>query len=61
NQDLLYEQQGQNITALELIEKDNTNSCSSYRYTLQQIEEFFASDNGQVEEHILDDRVFADL
>ena len=23
------------------------NSCSSYRYTPQQIEEFFASDNGQ--------------
>ena len=34
-----------------------TNSCSSYRYTPQQIEEFFASDNGQVEEHHLEESI----
>ena len=36
---------------------DITNSCSTYRYTPQQIEAFFASDNGQVEEHALGDSI----
>ena len=34
-----------------------TNSYSSYRYTPKQIEEFFASDNGQVEEHFFEDSI----
>ena len=34
-----------------------TNSCSSYRYTTQQIEEHFASNNGQEEEHTLEDSI----
>src|SRR6476646_2066310 len=32
-------------------------SCSTYRYTPQQIEEFFASDNGQVEEHTVEESI----
>ena len=36
---------------------DITNSCSSYRYTTQQIEEHFASNNGQEEEHTLEDSI----
>ena len=35
----------------------SSNSCSGYRYTPQQIEEFFASDNGQGEEHTLEDSI----
>jgi len=34
-----------------------TNSCSSYRYTPQQIEEFFASDNEQMKEHFLEESI----
>lgn len=32
-------------------------SCSMYRYTPQQIEQFFASDNGQEEDHNLDESI----
>ena len=35
----------------------SSNFCSSYRYNLEQIEEFFASDNGQVENHTLEDSI----
>src|SRR3954447_21563715 len=39
--------------------KDNEDSkfCSSYRYNLEQIEEFFDSENGQVENHTLEDSI----
>ena len=57
NQDLACEKQEQNVIALEFMGKDNTNCCSTYTYTPQQIEEHFASDNGQAEEHSLEDSI----
>jgi|tagenome__1003787_1003787.scaffolds.fasta_scaffold20944990_3 hypothetical protein len=36
---------------------DITNFCSSYRYTPQQIEEHFASENSQVEDHTFEDSI----
>jgi hypothetical protein len=35
----------------------SSKSCSGYRYTTQQVEEFFVSDNGQEEEHSLEDSI----
>jgi ribosomal protein S25 len=35
----------------------SSNSCSGYRYTPHQIEEFFASENGQEEEHASEESV----
>jgi hypothetical protein len=34
---------------------------STYRYTADQIEEFFASENGQTEEHTLEESVCREL
>ena len=58
NPEIVYKKQEQNI-ATEFIEKDNTNYSNSsvYQYTPQQIEKFFASDNGQVEEHSFEDSI----
>ena len=56
NQDLVYENQEQNA-AVKLKEMNITNSCSTYRYTPQQIEEFFASDDRLVEEHSFEDSI----
>jgi len=41
-------------------DKDSSKSCSAYRYTPQQIEEFFASDNGQ-EDHTLEESICMSL
>lgn len=56
NQDLVYENQEQNA-AVKLKEMNITNSCSNYRYTTQQIEEHFASENSQVENHTLEESI----
>ncbi|HXS59327.1 MAG TPA: hypothetical protein VN703_00760 [Candidatus Sulfopaludibacter sp.] len=46
----------------ESIEKDNSNSCLSYRYTPEQIEEFYASNNGQEEEeHPYEESIYRPL
>jgi len=50
------EKQEQN-DAVKLKEMNITNSCSSYRYTIQQIEEFFASYKVQGEEHIFEESI----
>ena len=39
----------------------STNSCSSYKYTEEDIEKFFASGNGQEEEHTLEDSIYRPL
>ena len=38
-----------------------SDSRSTYRYTPEQIEEFFDSDSGQKEDHILEDSIFKPL
>ena len=35
----------------------SSKSCSSYKYTEEDIEKFFDSDNGQEEEHTLEDSI----
>ena len=56
NQDLVYENQEQNA-GIKVKGMNITNSCSSYRYTTQQIEEHFAPENSQVEDHTFEDSI----
>jgi hypothetical protein len=53
----MHEKQEQTLATIEFTERDITNSCSTYRYTPQQIEEFFASHKGQVKAHSLEDSI----
>jgi hypothetical protein len=64
NQENRYKKQVQNTTtAIEFIERDIASSSkhSNYRCTLEQIEKFFVSDNGQEEDHILEESICRDL
>ena len=59
NQENEYNKQEQNLTAIEFPEKDITNSSlyPIYKYTKENIEKFFDSDNGQKEEHTLEESI----
>jgi hypothetical protein len=39
----------------------SSNSCSSYKHAREQIEKFFVSDNGQEEEHTVEESIYRPL